>query len=955
MTNTNLDSLLQLDAEEAQRQWLQQFAPAKDDSLLQAVEVEAQRRWRTNPHTAFPLARIISLAAAIWADQEVVATGLHMEANTHWFLSDHRVALALYRAARNLYDSLGLDLKAARVAVGQLNAMMYLGMYDEGLQLADQAGAVFRQHTDDLALSKIVMNRGNILFRLGRYQEALTSYQEAQTIFTSLADHHHAAMARVNAASVYMTLDAFAQAEQLLQQARLIFATEAMQGMLALVDHNLAELSFYQGQYQQALQIFNQARQTFVAQDSHVDVAYVDLYRSDVYLALNLWAEALNLAQSARRPFQEAEMNWEMGRLWLNEAAALAHLANGRTPEPALAQARLHFDEDGNHFWLAFTDLYEATFAWRQGEVTLARQRAQAAMTPFREAGLHSRLAQCHIVLGESALLENNQEEAAAWFTQALAMLETADLPAITYVCHYGLGRIAQMRGGLDEARLYYRQSIGAIERLQAAIGAEDYKIAFLSDKLRVYEAHILLCLQSGGETDLQEAFATVEQAKSRALLDLLAREVKTAVASEAEAAFVAELERLKRELNWYYNRLHGGQADSRERSVQQMRALTTAVARREQALSQLLHRWRSPDLAAASPNVIWTISLAQIQAVLAPQTMLLEFYATNACILVFGITADAVWSQELPIADSTIADALGQLRFQMNKFGYGAAYSERHAHTLRQSVDDILRLLYELLIAPIAGRLTADTLIIVPHGVLHYVPFHALYDGQAYLLENKVISYSPSATILYRLLLLANGRTYTAPVIVGLADKAIPHAQTEAQAIASLFSGARLRLGSQATLDAIRADLSHAAFWHLSTHATFRSDNPLFSALKLADGWLSVNDLYAFSQLPPLVTLSACETGRYQVAVGDELMGLCRGLLAAGARSVVVSLWMAEDESTAQLMTRFYGSLQQGAPLNHALRDAQLYMMNQKPHPYYWASFVLIGGTHNPLTQHHL
>jgi CHAT domain-containing protein len=343
-----------------------------------------------------------------------------------------------------------------------------------------------------------------------------------------------------------------------------------------------------------------------------------------------------------------------------------------------------------------------------------------------------------------------------------------------------------------------------------------------------VYEAHILLCLQAGSVADLKEAFATVEQARSRALLELLVREAEAAVSPEAE--LVAELERLKRELNWYYNRLNGTQSDSGERSPQQMRGLIglmTAVSAREQALSQLLNRWRMPDLAATPRNPVWTVSLEQMQASLPPHSLLLEFYATEASVLVFGISPQEAWSYQLVASVAEITDVLGQLRFQMNKFSYGTAYSGRHAEALHRSANDVLQRLYDLLLAPIADRLTADTLMIVPHGPLHYVPFHALYNGNAYLLEQKTISYAPSATILYRTLL-----------------------------------------------------------------------NPLFSALKLADGWLSVNDLYTFPAMPPLVTLSACETGRYQVAVGDELMGLCRGLFAAGAQSVVVSLWMAEDEA---------------------------------------------------------
>lgn len=945
-----LSLLLALDNEDQQRSWLQQHAPTRDDALIAALDAEAQRRWRSHPQTAFPVAHTVSLAADVWADQEIAAAGMHLEANTHWFAANHRAALDVYQAAAALYQSLGLELAAARVAVGQINAMTYLGQYDAALQLVDQASAIFQAENDQAALAKMQLNRGTLLYRLGRYQEALAAYDIAQTTFAAQNDSYHVAITQVNAANIHMTLDNFAQAEQQYQQAHSVFTAEAMANLVALVDHNLAELSFYQGEYQQALQQFNGVRQLFVAQGSPVDVAYVDLYRSDIYLALNLWTEALELAVATRPSFENAEMQWETGRLWLNEAAALAHLSDGRTPDAALMQARAIFAQEGNPLWLAFTDLYEAVFARQAGNFAWAGQKADTAVTTFRQIGLASRAAQALVVAGQSALQADQLAEAETLFHQALQELQPAELPAISYACYDGLGQIAQQQGQTDTARAHYRVAIAAIERMQAAIGAEDYKIAFLSDKLRVYEAHILLCLAAGGEEDVNEAFATVEQAKSRALLDLLEQEVNQATAVGVDATLLTELERLKRELNWYYNRLHGGQTDSNERSVQQMQQLTTAVTEREQAIQQLLNRWRRDS--ATVPNYpIWTISLPHIRGKLRPGVMVLEFYTTQTDILAFGISQETMWSQRIHLPVGDLAEALGQLRFQMNKFSYGSAYHGRYADALYQSAADALHQLYQLVLAPIAHLLTAAELIIIPHGLLHYIPFHALYDGRDHLLDHKIISYAPSATVLHHMITQPDGDFPTMPLIMGLADEGIPFAQQEAESIAGLFPEAYVFLGEQATIGNMTTHLPDAGLLHLSTHAAFRADNPLFSALKLADGWLSVNDFYHMADMPPLVTLSACETGRYQVAVGDELMGLSRGLFAAGARSVVVSLWMVEDETTACLMQLFYAGLRRGEPVHVALRQAQLFIRNESAHPYYWSPFIVIGDIRNPVS----
>jgi CHAT domain-containing protein len=114
---------------------------------------------------------------------------------------------------------------------------------------------------------------------------------------------------------------------------------------------------------------------------------------------------------------------------------------------------------------------------------------------------------------------------------------------------------------------------------------------------------------------------------------------------------------------------------------------------------------------------------------------------------------------------------------------------------------------------------------------------------------------------------------------------------------------------------------------------------------LALADGWLTTLDIFNWRLQASLVTLSACQTGRSVVAGGDELLGLMRAFLAAGAASLVASLWAVEDRSTALLMENFYRQLAAGAGKGAALRAAQLSLLDGAyVHPYYWAPFFLVG-----------
>ncbi len=130
----------------------------------------------------------------------------------------------------------------------------------------------------------------------------------------------------------------------------------------------------------------------------------------------------------------------------------------------------------------------------------------------------------------------------------------------------------------------------------------------------------------------------------------------------------------------------------------------------------------------------------------------------------------------------------------------------------------------------------------------------------------------------------------------------------------------------------------------HLACHAQFRSDNPLFSSLRLGDGWFTARDAYGLKLNCGLVTLSACETGMNAVAPGDELMGLARGFLSAGSPTVVMSLWTIDDQATTELMVAFYEELARTKSPAAALRSAQMKLLKQRPHPFFWSPFVLVG-----------
>jgi CHAT domain-containing protein len=225
----------------------------------------------------------------------------------------------------------------------------------------------------------------------------------------------------------------------------------------------------------------------------------------------------------------------------------------------------------------------------------------------------------------------------------------------------------------------------------------------------------------------------------------------------------------------------------------------------------------------------------------------------------------------------------------------------------------------------------------------MHYLPFHALFDGERYLIDDYEISYAPSATIYGSC--LADDRNPAGPaLIIGVPDVRAPEILNEVRDISSVLSNATVLVGPDATAVRVRELARTAGILHIASHGTFRNDNPMFSSIQLGDSWLSLFDIYNLKTSADLVTLSGCGTGMTKIVGGDELVGLVRGFLYSGARSLVVSLWDVHDLTTATLMKSFYSNLAAGEPRWRSLRHAVLALKETQPHPYYWAPFIGIG-----------
>jgi CHAT domain-containing protein len=271
------------------------------------------------------------------------------------------------------------------------------------------------------------------------------------------------------------------------------------------------------------------------------------------------------------------------------------------------------------------------------------------------------------------------------------------------------------------------------------------------------------------------------------------------------------------------------------------------------------------------------------------------------------------------------------------------------------------LNKLYDLLVRPVAELLppSAGQLTIVPYGPLHKLPFHALHDGSHFLIEDFQVNYLPASSLLHHGN-YADGQEQNkgatdagmiagTPLVFGYSENGhLQRVHDEADTIASLL-GVTPYVEKEATIARLIKQAPGSSIIHLATHGQSRLDAPNFSYVRLADGQLNAIDAFSLDLREcELVTLSGCETGLSLSGGGDEQLGLGRAFLAAGASSLVMSLWPVEDNATNELMQLFYHNLLKGESKAQALRDAQCNLLHRSDsiyiHPYFWAAFRLVG-----------
>lgn len=537
--------------------------------------------------------------------------------------------------------------------------------------------------------------------------------------------------------------------------------------------------------------------------------------------------------------------------------------------------------------------------------------------------------------IGNLLQQEENYSTALKFHLRALDYTLKSDDWNMLFKIYASMGRCYEKLSNNNQAFDSYNNSIECIESIRGQYSLEELKLEILWDKSHVYTDMIsFLCTKMNNS---EKAWEYLGRFKSRTLLDslrLLQFEAPASVPSELlihEQKLLASLKTLYR-------------LKKRMVTADELDQLTPGVEETEAELNKVYDQIRefSPeyvDLLKGQP-----LGIREIKNLLGNQTKktaFVEYYTTDKNIFIFVIRSDEKYSK-VKIVDISSNELFDYL------YRYHIEIVERldKAETWQE--------LSKKLIEPIFSHIDGCELVyLIPHGLLHYLPIHALFvkdklfNKRKRLIEYFPIVYVPNLAVL-KYAQRRNPQCHKPCLSLGYTphDDQKELFEGEAKLVAEQFNVEPI-LGDQAKSGVLKNVSSDII--HISCHGGFNPEEPLNSGLFLKDGILTAREIFDMSIKTNLLVLSACQTGLNSRKPGDDLVGLTRAFLYAGARSLIVSLWSVETKSTFEYMKNLYKELKEGKNKAEALQKIQIEFINGKygdtySHPYFWAPFTLIG-----------
>ena len=833
-----------------------------------------------------------------------------------------------------------------------------------------QAVSLQQQHGLTDALSQSYVTLGIAQERGAAYDDAITSFQRSLAVQQQLGRMEGVGeqLRRLGRIAL-LRLNDYAAAKEYFERALQIFRTAENQPQRIQVLLELGRVHQQWGSFPFALDYFQQAADLAQKQDdkavlaqAHIDQANVFWLRGDYQQAFNHQRRAARLATAADAGFQQLQAantlgliywtlnDFERARQQQQEALRLAHELKRKDEEATvynnmgtIDRQQKRYDEALQSFARALAldvtlkSLWGQAYAHRnmgmtylhKDELDRAQTHLEHAVRMSRTIGDRTNTAKSLLSLGDTALARGALPDAAQTYQQALTLTRTVGLPEVEWRVLYGLGRIHRASGQAEQAITLLQQAITVIEALRAAIKVEEFRNGFINDKLDVYEELIFLLLDQGKTV---EAFNFAERARARSFIDLLGNQ-RISLESVVSQELFETHQRLR-------DRLYQKQQELLQAPPSRQTALRQELLTLSQRYQDLLIELKSANPQLSNFVAVDPLTLGEVQQLLEPQVALVEYLVGKQQTLIWAVTRDSLTVERVEIGQQELNQLVQEYRHRLQQVLPIEAQAQK---------------LYNLLIRPVASTLAPSRYVgIIPHDILHYLPFASLHDGTRYVLDAHSLFSAPSASSLrYTFAKRRQGPKNTKVLAVGnpqlgTMNYDLPLAEKEVHSLRWPFPDITTLTREKALESWIVENIADYGIVHIASHGEFDSVNPLFSSLKLArdrqaDGNLDVREIFGLNIQADLVTLSACQTGLGAILDGDELIGLNRAFIYAGTHAIISSLWRIDDLASAVLMKHFYRFYTRAGKAE-SLRQAQVTIRQQFAHPSYWAGFVLSG-----------
>ena len=959
------------------RQLLQKNLPTIDDAsltlLVQLIKREADRQWAKESGRSFMLAGYLMFIGEVIPNKYVHALGLMVRGDALRRMDRDQEALPFLDAAGAEFLAFGDEVSWGRTRIGRVSACLQLNRTGEALRDAAAAREVFVRYGKHLRAGQIDVNAAIINYESGQYDQALRLFDRAIETYAIQGEgvELYIARAKANKAITLAAMGRFREAVALHEQARATFANHQGQEVsVARQELNIALIYAAQGHFSQALLLFNRSRNIFQHNSMQFQASEVAQQTCHCLLRLNRVEEAYELAGETISYFRQSpghRHNLAHSLMYQAEAAMLE--GDYRDADEKLQEASTILEEIGFSGLASVVRLQQAELYFADGNLEASLREARHVADAFAEQEALPQLARAALLQARIAANLGDTTSAEYLCHQALDIAQGQDLLDLEYRCDYLLGQIAEHHGDLAKAASYYERAMNGIDIVQSHL-VMDERSSFLEDKGGVYKRAVILALKRG---NYERALVYVEKAKSRVLGDYLRNniDIRLRAGDQAGEAILEDLARLREEQAWFSNIVYEAENEAglSDTAIMRIRSMAPGQARqemqkRERSIEHMLEQLQlrlAGDLVSRS-RPQWTDSIiTKLWPKIEHTVLMLEYYLTEQDLYIFEITRDGIDVHIVKDAVPRLERLLSLWRVNLDLAARASGARDRAQAFagLQENCLGLLQRLYDLLLRPVASALeSCEHLTIVPYGMLHYLPFHCLFDGVQFVVERLDVSYLTSAALME----ICHQRGQRAEVnriplkkslVMGLSDGGrLAFAVQEAEAVAQQL-GAPGILNQDATTTLLQEAGANSPIVHIAAHGLFRLDAPNFSHIKLADRQLSTIEVFNLDLSScTLVTLSACETGRAIVGGVDEVIGLGRGFLYAGAASLMPTLWKVDDASSAELMEMYYQALLSDYGKAAALAGAQraflvrarTSIISYRVHPYFWAGFHLIG-----------